>query len=137
MDAGLFGEPDSDEDDPDEDDPDDGAAGGHSVGRRGRESAGAVPDGGEGRLDRVRGAQVDPVLGREVVDREQDVDVVGDLRDGFAELGGVGRFEGSRGVQGVAAVFGVPDLGEGRRGRCRGCLGRMIADDCRYWRMRI
>jgi len=24
-----------------------------------------------------------------------------------------------------------------RRGRCRGCLGRLIADDCRYWRMRI
>jgi hypothetical protein len=27
--------------------------------------SGAVPDGGEGRLDRVGGAQVDPVLGRE------------------------------------------------------------------------
>ena len=24
-----------------------------------------------------------------------------------------------------------------RRGRCRGCLGRLIADDCRYWRTRI
>jgi hypothetical protein len=31
----------------------------------------AVPDPSEGRLDRVRGAQVDPVLGGEVVDREQ------------------------------------------------------------------
>jgi hypothetical protein len=24
-----------------------------------------------------------------------------------------------------------------RRGRCRGCLGQLIADHCRYWRMRI
>jgi hypothetical protein len=24
-----------------------------------------------------------------------------------------------------------------RRGRCRGCLDRLITDDCRYWRMRI
>jgi len=24
-----------------------------------------------------------------------------------------------------------------RRGRCRGCLGLLIAGDCRYWRMRI
>src|SRR3954464_7123826 len=43
----------------------------------------AVPDGGEGGLDRVRGAQVDPVLGGVVVEREQLVEVVGDLRDGL------------------------------------------------------
>ena len=42
---------------------------------------GAVSDRGEGRLDRVRGAQVDPVLGGVVVEREQLVEVVGDLRD--------------------------------------------------------
>jgi len=39
----------------------------------------AQPDGGEGGLDRVGGAQVDPVLGGEVVEGEQRVEVVGDL----------------------------------------------------------
>ncbi len=36
----------------------------------------AVPDGGKGGLDRVRGAQVDPVLGGVVVEREQHLGVV-------------------------------------------------------------
>ena len=47
------------------------------------------PDGGEGRLDRVGGAQVDPVLGGVVVERQQHVEVVGDLRDGLGPLGAV------------------------------------------------
>src|SRR3954451_7913215 len=42
-----------------------------------------VPDGGEGRLDRVRGTQMDPVLGGVVVEREELVEVVGDLGDGL------------------------------------------------------
>src|SRR5919197_5472119 len=38
--------------------------------------------GGEGGLDRIRGAQVHPVLGRVVVEGQQHVKVVGDLPDG-------------------------------------------------------
>ena len=44
------------------------------------------PHGGEGGLDRVGGAQMDPVLGREVVEGQQRLDIVGDLRDGLGDL---------------------------------------------------
>jgi hypothetical protein len=40
-----------------------------------------MPDGRERGLDRVRCAQVEPVLGRVVVELEQHLEVVGDLRD--------------------------------------------------------
>jgi hypothetical protein len=40
--------------------------------------------------DLIRRAQVDPVLGREVVEHEQHVEIVGDLRDRLAELRAVG-----------------------------------------------
>lgn len=57
---------------------------GHARGPRARTAGdlGPVSDGGEGRLDGVRGAQVDPVLGGVVVEREQLLEVVGDLRGG-------------------------------------------------------
>jgi hypothetical protein len=55
---------------------------------------------------------VDPVFGGEVVEREQLVEIVGDLRDGLAELRPVSGLEAGHGVEGVAAVFGVPDLGQ-------------------------
>src|SRR5438477_2172586 len=41
-------------------------------------------------INRVGGPQVDPVLARVVIEGEQLVQVVGDLRDGFGELGTVG-----------------------------------------------
>jgi len=56
---------------------------------------------------------VDPVLGREVVDRQQLLDVVGDLRDRLRELRPVGGLERLHGVEGVPAVLGVPNLREG------------------------
>jgi hypothetical protein len=74
---------------------------------------GPVPDRGEGGLDRVGGPQVDPVLGGVVVERQQLVKVIGDLRDGLRELRPVSTLECGGGVQGVAAVLGAPDPGEG------------------------
>jgi hypothetical protein len=68
--------------------------------------------GGEGALDRVCGAQMHPVLGRVVREREQLVEVVGDLRDGFGVLGAVRGLELLDHLQGVGLVLGVPDLGE-------------------------
>ena len=70
------------------------------------------------------------MLGRVVVEREQYVEVVGDLRGGLGPLGAVlGHERGGRGF-GVFLVFGVPDLGEGllraRVGRLRQC-GKDIA----------
>ena len=65
------------------------------------------PHGGEGRLDRVGGAQVDPVLGGVVVEREQHVEVVGDLRDGLGPLGAVVGGERLGGGLGVVLVLGV------------------------------
>jgi hypothetical protein len=55
---------------------------------------------------------VDPVLGGEVVEREQLVEIVGDLRNGLTELRPVRRLERGHRIQGVAAVLGVPDLRE-------------------------
>jgi hypothetical protein len=61
-----------------------------------------------------------PVLGGVVVERQQLVEVVGELRDRLGKLRPVGGIERLRGVQGVAAVLGVPDLGQGllRSGMC-------------------
>jgi hypothetical protein len=61
--------------------------------------------------DRVRDAQMDPVLGQEVVERQQDLEVVGDLRGRFGELRTVSGPERCGGVEGMA-VLGVPDLGQ-------------------------
>lgn len=41
----------------------------------------AQPDGGEGRLDGVGGAQVDPVLGGVLIELQQGVGIVDDLGD--------------------------------------------------------
>ena len=49
----------------------------------------AESDGGEGRLDRVGGAQVDPVLGWEVVERQRHIQVVADLRGRLGPRGAV------------------------------------------------
>jgi len=54
-----------------------------------------------------------PVLGGEVVEREQFVEIVGDLRDSLAELGPVSQLERRDAAAGVVAVLGVPDLGQG------------------------
>src|SRR5206468_11747993 len=74
---------------------------------------GPMPHGGEGGLDRVAGAQMDPVLGRVVVERQQLLQVVGDLGDRRGELRAVGGGEGLRGGAGVVGVLGVPDFGQG------------------------
>jgi hypothetical protein len=56
---------------------------------------------------------VNPVLSGVVVEREHLVEIIGDLGDGLGELRPVGGLEPSDGVEGVAAVLGVPDLGQG------------------------
>jgi hypothetical protein len=53
-----------------------------------------------------------PVLGRVVVERQQLLDILGDLRDRLGELRPVGGLEAGHGVEGVPAVLGVPDLGQ-------------------------
>jgi hypothetical protein len=54
---------------------------------------------------------VNPVLGGVVVDGEQLLEVIGDLRDCLGELRTVGGLEGLRRGAGVVLVLGVPDLG--------------------------
>jgi len=56
------------------------------------------------------------VLGREVVEGEQHVEVLGDLRARLGPLRAVGSGERPRGGLGVLAVLGVVDLGEGGLG---------------------
>jgi len=84
---------------------------------------GAVPDGGEGGLDRIGRPQMHPVLGRVVVEREQLLEIVGDLRGSLGELRAIPVLEGLGRRAGVVLVFGVPDLGQrllrARMGRLR------------------
>src|SRR5258708_39945091 len=82
--------------------------------------------GGEGGLDRVGGAQVNPVLGGVVVEGQQHVEVVGDLGGRLGPLGAVvGGEHVGRGL-GVVLVLGVPDLGQ-RLLRARlGGLGQRV-----------
>ena len=53
---------------------------------------------------------MDPALTGEVVESEQFVDVVGELRDRLGPRRAVGRGKRLRGLLGVVAVFGVGDL---------------------------
>ena len=52
------------------------------------------------------------MLGREVVEHQQMLDVVGDLDDRLRKLRAISRLERLDHVQRVAFVLGVPDLGE-------------------------
>jgi hypothetical protein len=73
------------------------------------------------KVDRAGRAQVHPVLARVVVEREQLVQIVGELRDGLGELGAIGSLERLHCRAGVVLVLGAPDLGQGLlRGRVRG-----------------
>jgi hypothetical protein len=67
------------------------------------------------------------VLGGEVVELEQFLPLLGDLRDGLGELGTVGIRERLDRLIGEAAVLGVVDLLHGlRRAVLRG-LGQAVA----------
>jgi hypothetical protein len=57
---------------------------------------------------------MNPVLGREVVERQQLLDVVADLGDRLRKLRAIGRLERLDRVAGVGLVLGVPDLRERR-----------------------
>ena len=89
---------------------------GHYVGCVDGEPSGALgdalaqADGREGRLDLVRGPQVDPVLGGLVVEREDRVNVVGHLCGGFGPLGPLGLREPFHGCQRAVLVLGLRDL---------------------------
>lgn len=71
--------------------------------------------------DWVGGAQMHPVLARVVVEREQLVEVIGDLRGGLGELRPVSGVKRIRRGPRVVLVLGTPDFREGFfRGRVRG-----------------
>lgn len=75
--------------------------------------------------DRVRRAQMHPVLGRVVVERQQHAGVVGDLRGGLGKLGPVGCVEGLHCGEGVVPFLGAPELRQGLlRPRVCGLLQR-------------
>src|ERR1700679_32057 len=71
---------------------------------------GPVPYRRESRFDRVSRAQMHPVLGGVVAEREQLVQVAGDLRAGLGELGAVDGLEGLGRGPGVVLALGAPDL---------------------------
>jgi hypothetical protein len=56
---------------------------------------------------------VNPVLGGVVVERQERVEIIGELRDGLAELRTVDGLERPGRVESVPLVLGVPDFGEG------------------------
>src|SRR2546428_10703249 len=87
---------------------------------------GAQPDGGEGGLDGIRAAQVNPVLGREVEVAEQYLAVLEQLLDRLRVLGAVGLLVRLR-----CSGHQLGDAGLTRLGR----LGRSprVHDSRRLW----
>ena len=72
------------------------------------------------------------MLGGIVVEREQLLSVIGDLRGGLRELRAVGGAECPDRGEGVLLVLGAPDLGQGLlRARVRG-LGQRGQDVSRF-----
>jgi hypothetical protein len=71
---------------------------------------GSQAHGDEGRLDQIRGPQVNPVLGGEVEERQELVLVVRDPLDGLRVFRLVGPFEVTDGPSCAPLVLGVADL---------------------------
>jgi hypothetical protein len=71
---------------------------------------------------------VDPVLGGIVVEREQHVEVLGDLRDCHGPLRPVVGGERPGRLLGVVLVLGVPDLRERGLRAGLGGLGQAVED---------
>ena len=70
----------------------------------------AVPHGGKGALDRVRGPQVFPVFGREIVECEQGLAILCQALGGLIVFQLVGCDEGVERGLGVLARLRHPDL---------------------------
>src|SRR4051795_6830565 len=70
----------------------------------------AVPDGGKGALDRVRGPQVFPVFGGKIVEGEQSMAILCQARGGLVVFELVGCHEGVERSRGVLAGLGHPDF---------------------------
>ena len=70
----------------------------------------AVPHGGEGALDRVRGPQVFPVFGRKIIECEQGLAILCQALGGLIVFQFVGCDEGVERGLGVLARLGHPDL---------------------------
>ena len=88
----------------------------------------AVPDGGEHALDGIGRAQVVPVLGREVVERQQRVAVLDEAGDRLVILGAI--LVGERGHRGLGrgAIGRRPDLAQVGFGRGLDGLGHLVHD---------
>jgi len=71
-----------------------------------------VPDRRKHRLDWVGGAQVIPVLGREIEERQQRLAVLGQAGDGFVVLGAVLLGEGVHGGLRGGPGLGLPDVAQ-------------------------
>jgi hypothetical protein len=79
--------------------------------------SGSEPYRGEGRLNWIRSSKVDPILGWVVVEREQHIKIINDLRRGLGQLGPVLGGERHGRSLGVCLVLGVQHLaGEPARG---------------------
>jgi hypothetical protein len=73
----------------------------------------AVAHGRERALDRVRGPQMFPVLCREVVERREDVAILGQAIDGLLAIRAVGVHEHVECDERVLLGLGHPDLLKG------------------------
>src|SRR5215213_4963936 len=76
----------------------------------------AVPHGGKGALDRVRGPQVFPMFGGEIVEREQGLAILCQARGGLIVFHLVGCDEGGERGLSVLAGLGHPDFLQGPLG---------------------
>ncbi len=70
---------------------------------------GAEPDGGERAFNGVRGSNVLPVLGGEVIERQQRLTILGQTGHGLVVLGAILDEEAVEGILGGLAVLGFLD----------------------------
>ena len=77
---------------------------------------GAVPDGSEHALDRLRGPQVVPVLSREVVECQQRIDVLCQASNALRVFRGVFFLEGLDGREGLSPGCGMRYVAQVRGG---------------------
>ena len=80
------------------------------VGEAALRAHGSMPHGGKAAFDGVGGAQVLPVLGREVVEGQQCRAILGQAIDRLVVFDGLGPDEGIEGGFGVVPGLGHPDL---------------------------
>jgi len=94
---------------------------------------GVMMDRGKGAFDRVAGADMLPVLGREIIEGEQDFPILGQTIGGLVVLRPVLGKKTIEGLLGIITTLDHPDLFEARLGSGLHGLGELVEDFITLW----